>query len=486
MKPTLKKIIDINGDSQYKKDCVLYKKNYYHTSHPSIFYVIGLEKYMHESQIDRDININLMITEYNKSEQKFIFNYCLRDLTKNESIAFYSDKNICGLLKEEPIYLAIQAPYKFYNIELLLHNSDFIFSKNDQFFYYIGNIEDKSILDDIVSSLNNYTSAVATHRAYNIEDNPDYRRSIDLYNNSNIEIEKDIRMLKKYLKDYSFGVEIETSRGSVYPSSLSKYGFSVCRDGSIENDEYVSIPMKGIKGLQAIKKFINFNTNNVKTDYNCSLHVHVGNVRTDKVYINALYNFLYYFQQDYFNYFPFYKKENVLNKRKHYTKALPDLCQNISNTNKDKFATLLNYNYNNIFLFLTDGYRPDENYNKKSGRHPFNNKWDRLNRYFVFNFMNLIFSNRRTIEFRIHENTFNSNRVVKQILLSIAILEFVNKYTLQCLEGHSFSVLNVIDFYFKGDFKKEMIDYYNYRKRLFSSSNLETFEYYTSDHYGSI
>lgn len=100
--------------------------------------------------------------------------------------------------------------------------------------------------------------------------------------------------------------------------------------------------------------------------------------------------------------------------------------------------------------------------------------------------MNLLFSNRRTIEFRIHENTFNSNKVIKQILLSIAILEFVNTYTLECLQGKSFTVKQVIDFYFRGEFKYEMLDYYNYRKKLFSSSKADTFEKYTSNHYDSI
>ena len=380
MKSNVKKVIDIDGEEQLKKNCILYKQNYYHINHSNIYYVTGLDKYMHIDQISKNINIKLMITAYDKSNNNFIFNYCLTDLTKNEYIYLYENNNIQGLVKKDIIYLSKQYNYPIYDIKIVLHNTDFVFNKCISSFCYIGNITNSEIIDEIIKDNNILSSSVATHRAYNIEENHDYQNSITLYENSNIEIEKDIRVLKQYLKDYSFGVEIETSKGSVYPSSKYKYGFSVCRDGSIENDEYVSIPMKGVKGLQAIKKFINLNANNVKTDYNCSLHVHVGNVRTDKVYINALYNFLYYFQQDYFDYFPYYKKENVLNKRKHYTKALPDLCENIHNVNKSKFSELLNYNYNNIFLFLTDGFRSDSNYNKKSGKHPFNNKWDRLNR----------------------------------------------------------------------------------------------------------
>jgi hypothetical protein len=363
-----------------------------------------------------------------------------------------------------------------------LYDSNFIFNKQSAKFSYLGNIADREELEEDIK--NNFKIATATNRSYNIEDNHDYKESLLLFKNSNIEIEKNTKRYRRYLKDYTFGIELETSQGCVYPHSLKKYGFSICRDGSIDNDEIVSIPMSGLKGIEAIKKFINLNASNVKTDINCSLHVHIGNVRTDKVFINALYNFLYYFQDDYFRYFPYYKKENVLEKRKHYTKALPCLCTNISrNCNKERFDNYINYNNKNIFLFLTDGINPDSIFNKKTKKHPFKNKWDRLNRYYVFNFMNLLFSERGTIEFRIHENTFNSYRVINQILLSIAIFEYVKDHISECLEGNFVTVNNVINYYFKDELREELLSYYQSRKNLFATDKFGKFEPYTNNHY---
>jgi hypothetical protein len=99
--------------------------------------------------------------------------------------------------------------------------------------------------------------------------------------------------------------------------------------------------------------------------------------------------------------------------------------------------------------------------------------------------MNLLFSSRNTIEFRIHENTFNSNRVINQILLSIAIFEFVQDHIKECLEGHVFTVMDVINYYFKDEVKKELIYYYNNRKNLFFTDKLSTFASYTNNHYAN-
>jgi len=483
----LKKIIDINGDEQLKKDCILYKSNYYHINHPSVFFVKDLNKYLHISSINRNNNIKLMMTDYDKINKKFTFIYNLVDKTKNEKFYCLNIENIKAYLKDADFQLYSNYHFVIEDITKVLYDSDFIFNKSSGSFVFIGNLTQPEHKDFIENIKNSFKSETAVNRAYNIEDNFDYLESILLYNNSNIEIEKDIKVLRPYLKDYTFGIELESSEGSVFSSTLKKYGFSICRDGSISNDEYVSIPMSGIKGLQAIKKFINVNANNVKTDHHCSLHVHIGNIRTDKVFINAMYNFLYYFQNDYFNYFPHYKKENVLNKRKHYTKSLPDLCQNIlTDNNKDNFSSLINYNNKNIFLFLTDGFPPCSDFNKKNKRHPFKNKWDRLNRYYVFNFMNLLFSNRGTIEFRIHENTWNSYRVINQILISIAIFEFVNNHISECLSGKTFTLNNVINYYFKGETKTNLLEYYKERKRLFSSYKTSSFKNYTENNYDNI
>jgi hypothetical protein len=481
---TYKKVIDILGNEVPRKECIIYRKNYYHINHPDVYFIEDLNKHYHFSKLIRDNSFDFGVISYDKNNKTFTLGFFLKDPTKMEQIYFKCTKDLVFINKGK-IFQYDTAIVYIKDVKEILYDSDFIFNKANSKFYYIGNITDQeSFIEQIKEET---SSSIATHRAYNIEDNSDYQESVLLYNKSNIEIEKTTYKYKKYLKNYTFGIELETSEGSVYRHSLKKYGFSICRDGSIDNAEYVSVPMSGLKGIESIKKFMNLNANNVNTDINCSLHVHIGNIRNDKVFINALYNFLYYFQHDYFSYFPYYKKENVLNKRKHYTKPLPPLCKNISFNKIDKkeFEYLVNYNNKNIFLFLTDGIASCKNFNKKNKKHPLKNKWDRVNRYYVFNFMNLLFSSRNTIEFRIHENTFNSNRVINQILLSIAIFEFVQDHIKECLEGHVFTVMDVINYYFKDEVKKELIYYYNNRKNLFFTDKLSTFASYTNNHYAN-
>jgi hypothetical protein len=100
--------------------------------------------------------------------------------------------------------------------------------------------------------------------------------------------------------------------------------------------------------------------------------------------------------------------------------------------------------------------------------------------------MNLLFSNRGTIEFRIHENTWNSYRVINQILISIAIFEFVNNHISECLSGKTFTLNNVINYYFKGETKTNLLEYYKERKRLFSSYKTSSFKNYTENNYDNI
>jgi hypothetical protein len=96
--------------------------------------------------------------------------------------------------------------------------------------------------------------------------------------------------------------------------------------------------------------------------------------------------------------------------------------------------------------------------------------------------MNLIFSERGTIEFRIHENTWNYERVKNNILLSIAIIEFVDKHIKECLEGNFFTLNEVINFYFKNEVKINLLSYYENRKNIFRKNKLSTFDNYTENH----
>jgi hypothetical protein len=448
-----------------KSECVKYRGEYYHKTH----YAVGLD--------------------YNS--KKLVF------LTRN-----YLKKNIRKLFKNDlGYYLAYSEPNKYNDVNVIsryniLYENSKLEEDEDEAFIVPTNYKtinsDRNFRFDTNRSTFMHVSlgtsssrrSVDTSRGYNIEECDDYERIIQEYNEFKIKLTPEVMGLKKYLHNKSFGIEAETSRGDVIPCTKKRYGFTTCRDGSIDNLEFVSVPMKGVKGLQSIINFFDENKSYVNTNYKCSLHVHIGNLRTDKFFLNALYNFLEIFQADYYNYFPFYKKVNVLGKSKHYTKPLLKLTS--LHTKEDlssKKLTMekLNKNCDAIFSFLTDGIGSSKTYNRGNRRHPRARKWEIVNRYFNFNLINLVFGNRKTLEFRIHENTFNSSKVINQLLISIAIVNYVEKNIEACLKGTCITKLNeLINISFEGDDAFNLLKYYNERALLFSRDKFSTFESYTN------
>jgi hypothetical protein len=141
----------------------------------------------------------------------------------------------------------------------------------------------------------------------------------------------------------------------------------------------------------------------------------------------------------------------------------------------------LNKNCDAIFSFLTDGIGSSKTYNRGNRRHPRARKWEIVNRYFNFNLINLVFGNRKTLEFRIHENTFNSSKVINQLLISIAIVNYVEKNIEACLKGTCITKLNeLINISFDESDKTNLLKYYNERALLFSKDKFSTFKSYTN------
>lgn len=217
--------------------------------------------------------------------------------------------------------------------------------------------------------------------------------------------------LDNLLFGHSYGVELETSSGYLPSNVLLDTGVCAVRDGSTPNYEYVTKPYTKIGSLLPVIDSIN---ENCEFDISTSLHIHIGNVPTSKEYIAAFYRFAYAMQDQIFNMFPKYKADNVLNiKRRNYTKKLP---------NKIRFSTILN--------FLNNGNTwGGSEYTGKHLHHPADidrrRKWQISSRYHWLNLVPLVFYPARTIEFRIHQGTFNKYKIIYWLLICNAMIKYV-------------------------------------------------------------
>jgi hypothetical protein len=240
--------------------------------------------------------------------------------------------------------------------------------------------------------------------------------------------------------DYTFGVEFETISGIIPDRLISNLGLIPVRDGSVQGLEYATVPLKGIKGFNTISTICDELTKRTLTDDNCSLHVHVGGIPRTMEYLTALFKVLCLVEDEVYDMFPSYKKNNRGFKRKNYTKPLPSL------EIFQKFDRVINSkniknNFDHIFRYLSGGQSFSNNYvdlDQVSG-HPSDTrgtrKWAVSARYHWVNMIPIIFGNKQTVEFRVHTSTMNKNKVRPYIMLCMGILDFVKHNQKDILNG---------------------------------------------------
>lgn len=317
---------------------------------------------------------------------------------------------------------------------------------------------------------------------YNIEDNRhEYNDAVAFFEKSPIKIDKDLRRVAYYIKDITYGLEVEVISGMLPEHILNKYGLVICKDGSIMPDgeelyppEFVSVPYKGAKGLQAIRNFVKEISLRSDISIRCSLHLHIGNIPIDRIFIVSLYSLCVKIQKDVFKMFPYYKTEpeGYTKDNKNYCQPLQDFLCKYSNREFNKY---INRSFKDIYYFISGGRAVDWEWNKKHKRNPWGqHKWNIHSRYYWVNFINLFFSKRDTIEFRIHTPTLNSDKIINWLLMCNAIIKFAQKNVISCIDEKPIAFQQVLNYYkdnFKSNYSdilsERLINYYNNRVELF-------------------
>lgn len=245
------------------------------------------------------------------------------------------------------------------------------------------------------------------------------------------------------LKDYTFGLEFETTAGIIPNNKLNFLPLIPLRDGSISGIEYATIPLQGTIGLQALIDSVDELKRRTSYSDECSLHLHIGGMPRTVEFILAFYKTISLLQNDIFAMFPLYKKYNFGVKRKNYSAPFPFEEINFKMDPviqwNDKKA--LAKNFEPLFTYLSGGIRFEEfNSNlDQIGGHPQdpqgNQKWNIKHRYSFVNLIPLIFGNHQTIEFRIHTPTYDINKIVNFLLINVFIIDYVKLNYKKILNG---------------------------------------------------
>lgn len=313
---------------------------------------------------------------------------------------------------------------------------------------------------NIISNKENYD-----HKGYNIEDNEvEMSLKKKYYDGYPLSLTKDVRRYSKFLNDTTFGLEFECSYGFIPDYLQNRMGIVACRDGSLRNPEdgnkpgpeFVTVPFEGAKGLQTLVNISNELKKRTLLSTKCSLHAHLGNLPTSRLYLVSLYVLAFKIQDEIFKMFPYYKTDyTVAKKEKDYCKKLKKMNMGVlsSSSTKETYEKYINDNYNKIFYWLSQnengsGYNPSQECNRTQKQHPVNQKWQRKNRYYWLNLMNTMFSSRNTIEFRIHTPTANSQKIINWLFICNAIVRYAVLHSREILMStKKISLNSVLDYY---------------------------------------
>lgn len=307
-----------------------------------------------------------------------------------------------------------------------------------------------------IRNVNNYGK-----KGYNIEDNSvEALEKTTLYEKYPIALSKDVRRYSRFLNDTTFGLELECSHGFVPDRLQNRMGVVVCRDGSLVDEngyygpEFTTIPLSGAKGLQNIVNISNELKKRTVLNEKCSLHIHLGNLPTSRLFLVSLYILSNKIQDEIFAMFPGYKVDfKKAGKEKDYCQKLKPMSMGkIANAGKEDFQSFIDENYTKIFYWLSQnsegsGYNPSKEWNRKKESHPVSQKWYRKNRYYWVNLMNALFSPRNTIEFRVHTPTVNSQKIINWLFICNAIVRYAIIHSKDILGGKKITLSTVLDYY---------------------------------------
>jgi len=432
-----KEIVAINGQVYPISKCRKFDKGYYligqnNVEHSGDCYLIEGKYYRAETG---QIVFDHEILSYSIKNDNLIHGIVKFDENKDPILGYFSKtpKNIIlGLENNGKVYLQ--------SLDLIKDQKQYRERLSDGCFYHINTIP-AAKFNQIVIPSNEYKTSLP------YDSGGVLKNYIQIYENSKVEINKNVASVAPLLEKLSFGLEFETIAGYIPERILNTTGLIPLRDGSISGIEYVTVPMTGEKGLQVVMNGIKELNYRTKYDNSCALHMHVGNIPRTPEFILAMFKTTCAIQDEMYTMFPLYKKYNFGVKNKNYSQPY-DTYKLISQLDPIITKSNINNNFDVLYSHLSMG-EPfgDHKFNLHNVMtHPADRenraKWNIKTRYYLNNFIPLIFGNKQTIEFRIHTATLDSNKIMYFMLINSMIINFVIENSQHILENPKFLIQN--------------------------------------------
>lgn len=215
----------------------------------------------------------------------------------------------------------------------------------------------------------------------------------------------------KYLKNFSFGFEFETSCGYIPQMECFRNGLIPLRDGSISGLEYSTVVLRGNEGLNLLHQQLEQLKKHCTFNKECSLHIHVGGFPVRRQDIFNLYKVAKVFEKKIAPYMPkwtfstrYYKETG-----KDYCKKLWDDVTSFENL----FITIAEHRYGGS---LFDVHPADADRQQK---------WRIASRYRWMNLVNMLcYDGPKTVEFRFLRPTFDETKIIFWLLLLTGIMQY--------------------------------------------------------------
>lgn len=450
----LKVVKTITGESEYRKNCRLIKAGYYR---------IGDQ--CHEVDGKWYVSTSKLIT--------YDFEKGIYVMVKDTPLVY----GVVGFKENEEAIFGYFTENRYNNVTVVVNNYGSVKAINEKILQttYTENLSDgtfvykRALTSGQIANLSKITSKkVYREKGYNIEDNvSEFKEKIIYYDKYPIKVGIAAARYGRLLGNTTYGFENETSSGYIPEHIQWRTGTIICRDGSIENAEYVTVPMKGPKGLKNIQYLGSELSKRTNCDIRCSFHIHLGTLPDNRLFIVSLYALCMKIQDEAFSMFPYYKTAWQNFKKQDYNQKLRKLgIEKYKGGNKEAYEAYIDDGYYRIQKFLNDGNEADDLYNRTTHQHVRRNKWERRARYYWVNFMNMFYSDRKTIEFRLHHGTLNSQKMINWLFICNAIVKYAEKNALAILSGDKkITLADIMDYYktFKnkeGDFLCEYLKAY--------------------------
>lgn len=279
--------------------------------------------------------------------------------------------------------------------------------------------------------------------------------------------------IKTLRKRYTFGFELESISGYLPYHLTTQFPYSAVYDGSLKHKddgisyglEYVTEVLEGDYGLKTLKFLCIELSKRCIINYQCSVHLHLGNFNFTKENLVYLYTTLYTIQKELFLWFPIERRASE------YAKKLPNLGKidfEFNDPNRD-------YYLNNLYLtiFSKVGNSNIGNTVNRSTDHPFGPKcrFDHSTmRYCWVNFVPAIFNTRGnnvyTIEFRIHEANYNYYNLKNWLLVCMSFLNAVENHKFELhkeLHNNTLNMQKILSWAYSPSVVSDLMNFYDIR-----------------------